>query len=119
MKRKLAPIFKENGPDVPDMRMLNCNALLRPEEVAALVHSSRRRVYPLCEDGTRQQVKVNSFAVHLSDNSSQLGCLRGGQLINSLFQALLANCSYLINGYFGFFSRAGYLQPRSPLGMEF
>ena len=72
MKRKLVPIFKENGPDVPDMRMLNCNALLRPEEVAALVHSSRRRVYPLCEDGTRQQVKVGMLVRISSSSTLQL-----------------------------------------------
>jgi hypothetical protein len=43
MKRKFVPIFKENCPDIPDMRLIHFQAWLRPEEVAAL-----------CEDATRK-----------------------------------------------------------------
>jgi hypothetical protein len=37
MKCKWVLILKENGPDIADMRVLNCKALLRPEEVDAIL----------------------------------------------------------------------------------
>jgi hypothetical protein len=40
--------------------VLHCEALLRPEEVAAALRMPQRRVYQLREDGTLQQVKVVS-----------------------------------------------------------
>jgi hypothetical protein len=46
-----------------------------------------------------KEIEGRSFAVHLRDDSPQLGCLRGRQLINFVSQALLAECSYLIDGY--------------------
>jgi hypothetical protein len=58
------------------------------------------------------------FAIHLGDDSSQLGGLRGGHLIDSVSQTLFADGSYLIDSYFSRFSRTGYLQPRAPFGMK-
>jgi excisionase family DNA binding protein len=68
------PVFKENCPDMPDMRVLHYSALLRFEEVAAILRISQRRVYQLCEDGTLQQVKVGSFIIHHSS-------FQGGKLV--------------------------------------
>ena len=59
---------------------------------------------------TKWRKKERLFAVHVRDDSSQLGCVRGRQLINSVFQTLLADGAYLINGYFGCLSRTGYLE---------
>jgi hypothetical protein len=65
--------------------------------------------------GTRRLEKVMSksgsslFAIHLCYDPSQLGGLRGGQLIDSVSQTLLADGSYLIDSYFSRFFRTGYL----------
>ena len=56
-----------------------------------------------------KEKKGRLFAIHLSDDSSELRGLRGGQLINSVFQTLLADGSYLINSDFGCFSGTAYL----------
>jgi excisionase family DNA binding protein len=68
MTCKLAPIFKEDCPDIPDLRVLHSKALLRPEEVAAILRISQRPVYQLCEDGTLQQVKVGKL-IRISSSS--------------------------------------------------
>jgi len=63
-----------------------------------------------------EEKRGHLLAIHLSDDSSQLGSVRGRQLIYSVFQTLLADGSYLINGCLGCFSGTGYLQSRAPLG---
>jgi excisionase family DNA binding protein len=47
-------------------------ALLRLEEVSAILRISRRRVYQLCEDGTLQQVKVGKLTRISSSSIFQL-----------------------------------------------
>lgn len=77
--------------------------------------------------GNRAHVGMNQveektghlLAIHLSDDSSQLGSVRGRQLIYSVFQTLVAEGSYLINGCLGCFSGTGCLQSRAPLAMAF
>jgi hypothetical protein len=64
------PIFKENCPDIPDMRVLHFKVLLRPQAVAAILRISQHRVYQLCDDGILQQVKVGSFIIHHSKGAS-------------------------------------------------
>jgi predicted DNA-binding transcriptional regulator AlpA len=68
MNCELVPCFKEDCPDIPDLRVLHYQALLRPEEVAAILRISQQRVYQFCEDGTPQQVNVGKF-IRISSNS--------------------------------------------------
>jgi hypothetical protein len=69
---QVAPIFKEKCPDMPKMRVLHLKVLLWPEEVAANLRISQRRVYRLCEEGTPQQVKVGNLARIYSGDALQL-----------------------------------------------
>jgi hypothetical protein len=69
MNRRLVPFFKEDYPDIADMRVLHYQVLLRPEKVAAILQSFQRHVYLLCEDGAPQQVKVGKL---VSTSSSSI-----------------------------------------------
>jgi hypothetical protein len=72
--------------------------------------SSREQLF---ETGRLKESRANPeeslFAIHFGDDPSQLGGLRGGQLIDSVSQTLLADGSYLIYSYFSRFSRTLYL----------
>jgi len=96
-----------------------------PNELIQADAASRRGLIQALGDrahaGTSQVQEMKGchlFAIHFRDDSTQLGGVRGRQLVNFVFQTLLADGSYLINRYFGCFSRTGYLHSRAPLGMK-
>jgi hypothetical protein len=45
MQWRSLPIYKEERLNLPYLRMPKCRVLLRPEEVAAILRTSQRRVY--------------------------------------------------------------------------